>query len=124
MLTIRKEQLRVFEHAAMANFVERMVAHLRRVFPDWAAEMTDDACRAFVRSGVASAASHGITIELHVARYLHVMQALGKDFDQSPEHAWAANILERAELTSLEKLDRLSDGVVYSKEARRIADGF
>jgi hypothetical protein len=122
MLVIREAQLNMLSEARRKAFAIRMVGHLRCVFPEWAQQHTADSLLAFVRHGMARASSYGFEVELDVARYLHVMHALGEKFDQSPEHSWAPALLTSA-LPPSRKMDRLRDATEYELEARRIARG-
>jgi hypothetical protein len=121
-MRIREVQLQLLSNAKRRDFAIRMVDHLRRVFPEWAGPLTSETLLAFVEHGVARASRYGFQVELDVARYLHVMHALGQDFDQSPEHPWAPGLLT-CDLPPDRKMNRLRDAAEYQREARRIALG-
>jgi hypothetical protein len=102
-------------------FEDKMIAHMRRVYPDWTRQLLPEDQLAFVRHGVDRARSYGFETELEIARYLHVMHDLGRAFDESPQHPWAASLLRDAQLTPAEKMDRLRDAAYYQVEARKLA---
>jgi hypothetical protein len=119
MLVIRKEQMKVFSAAGIERFVNRMVQHHQEFFPEWSRNLGTNELEAFVRYGIERAQLYGFQVELDLARYLHVMQALGKRFDESPDYPWAANLLSQ-KLPAQDKMDRLLDAAQYEMEARRI----
>jgi hypothetical protein len=119
-MLIRKEQFEALAAARRSNFENRMVAHLTEAFPEWSHTLGSQKLAAFVHHGVSRALQYGIRTELHVARYLHVMQAMGADFDTSAEFPWARALLLRSDLNAAEKIDRLRDAAEYHLEAERI----
>jgi hypothetical protein len=119
MLTIRADQMAVFRSASMERFVDAMADHLERCFAEWTEPLGRQAVKDFVRHGIERAKAYGFETELEVARYLHAMQALGKEFDQSSEFPWAAKLL-RKKIPASVKMNRLRDAVDYQKEARRM----
>jgi len=92
MIQIRAEQMDALNRHMEEDFVERMTAHLRRFFPEWARMSGEQGVVRTVRLGMERARSYRITAERDVSRYIDVMAALGDDFDKE---AWAAGILNR-----------------------------
>ena len=121
MLAIRNDQIAALERARLVMFEDKMIDHMRRVYPDWIGQVTPEDLRAFVRHGMERARVYGFETELEIARYLHVMHDLGRDFDESRQHPWAAALLNDAQLTAAEKMDRLRDAAYYQVEARKLA---
>ena len=119
MLTLRTDQIAVFSTAARERFVNKMVKHHGDFFPEWSRNLGPDALDAFIRHGIQRANLHGFETELEIARYLHVMQALGPNFDESGEYPWAEKLL-KARLPPQAKMNRLRDATDYEMEARRI----
>jgi hypothetical protein len=119
MLTIRTAQAKAFTEASVEHFVEKMVDHHLRCFPEWSETLGAQELTAFVRHGLDRARFYGFETELDVARYLHAMQALGPNFDES--FPWAAALL-RKKLPARIKMKRLRDAVDFQREARRISD--
>lgn len=123
MLVIRREQIRALSDARVQQFVNRMIRHHQKFFPQWSGSLGDEKLEAFVWHGIKRANQHGFEVELHLARYLHVMQSLGKHFDESPEYPWAHALL-KTNLPVEEKMNRLMDAALYETEARRISSGY
>ncbi|MCK7510893.1 MAG: hypothetical protein MZV70_47025 [Desulfobacterales bacterium] len=61
MLTIRKEQMQAFEHAAMGRFEEEMAAHCREFSPRLCEVVGDDQVRLAVRGAIGRCIGHGFT---------------------------------------------------------------
>ena len=122
MLVIRKQQVAALSASRIAAFEVRMVAHLQRCFPHWSLTLGPERLRAFVGRGMQQANRYGFETELDIARYLHAMQALGEDFDVSPDAPWAAALLNRPGPAAT-KIAALRDAVDYQLEARRIRHG-
>jgi hypothetical protein len=92
MIPIRTEQMDALNRHMEEDFVERMTAHLRRFFPNWARVSGEQGVVRTIRLGIERARSYRITAERDVSRYIDVMAVLGEDFDKE---AWAAGILNR-----------------------------
>ncbi|MFN0101011.1 MAG: hypothetical protein ACKV2U_02855 [Bryobacteraceae bacterium] len=122
MLTIRKAQMDAMASEMAVGFEERMAAYLQGAFSAWCAGMGRAKLREFVRHGMRRAEEYGFQVELDAARYLLAMRELGMEFDESAEHGWAKVLLTKR-MAAGAKMERLEDGVVYQREARRIRDG-
>jgi hypothetical protein len=108
MLTIRKEQMAVFEAAEMNKFVEHMLVHLNKVFPNQCQALGEAKMRETIQHGIKRAAAYGITAERDVCKYIDLMIVFGRDFDVAPECAWAGEILNDKGLRNpTKKMDRL-----------------
>jgi hypothetical protein len=105
MLTIRPEQMTALGQYMAEQFEKRMVAHLRRRFPQQTRGLDDEALRARVHDGIDRAKGHGIVQEDDVRRFLEYQALLGTDFDTSTP--WAASILSDDELAGTEKMNRI-----------------
>src|SRR5262245_9416083 len=103
MLQIRTEQFNTLADVRLSRFEARMVDHLTEAFPDWSKALGAQKLAEFVHHGVTRALQYDIRIELDVARYLHVMQAMGADFDTSGQFPWAQPLLKRSDLEPAEK---------------------
>ena len=108
-----------FSTAATERFVNKMVKHHQKYFPEWSRSLGADELGEFIRHGIERANLHGFETELNIARYLHVMQALGPNFDESGEYPWAERLLNRR-LPPQAKMNHLRDAADYELEARRI----
>lgn len=110
MLKIRKEQIEVFEQAAVRNFEDRMVNHLREFTPRHFRILQETDIRRVVRYGMERAQSHNLTSERSVRLYIEMMFMLGSHFDTDPQAPWAAEILSDRDITDeVARVDRLND---------------
>lgn len=110
MFKIRKEQKEAFGRDAMADFEARALAHLGKHFPTVCEGLGERPVLALIRHAVARAAAHGIDTERGAMTYAHVTLLYGRDFDQDPDCAWAAAILDPAAGTDpAERADLLLD---------------
>jgi hypothetical protein len=105
MLTIRKEQLEVFQMASRKQFQEKMRSHLRKVFVEQTAERSDHDLWAFVEAGIKRAQQYKIVCEDDVQRYLECMMTYGQDFDSNPKLKWASIALRAHNITGTQKMD-------------------
>jgi hypothetical protein len=93
-LLIHKTQIDALTRVGVDEFVERMVAHLERVFPEESAARGKAELSAMIYEGITRAASWRIEREYHICLYLDVMMALGPRFDEDPTIPWARELLE------------------------------
>jgi len=92
-MKLRKEQMDTFSEAARKSFEDRMVAHLREVFPQRSKRLGEPRVRGKIQHGIERAGTYGITSERDVCRYIDVMFAYGWDFDTDSKLPWAGRIL-------------------------------
>lgn len=108
MLTIRKEQVKVFGPISMKSFEDRMVVHLKQVFPDRVSTMQEPALLDTIRHGVQRARTYSIVSERDVCKYIDLAVLYGRDFDQDAALPWAATILQNKSIRKPStKVDRL-----------------
>ena len=93
MLTIRKEQIAALSAAEVRKFIDRVVTHVRKFFPDQVEALGEEKTRENIRYGITRAAAYGISAEREVCRYIDVMFALRRDFDNDPTFGFASEIL-------------------------------
>ncbi len=116
MLQIRPEQMEKFQQAAQRRFEDRMVAHLKKFFPENCGGMPEKDLREFVRHGLARSKAYGITGRRDVCHYLDIMAVFGRDFDVDPRLPWAQEILGKSRLkNATAKVQRLY-GVAMKKQ--------
>ena len=75
------------------RFVESTVEHVRRYFAAQCRALGEKGTREMVLHGLKRAKAHGFTAEADVSKYIDVMFAYGRDFDQDPQLPWASRIL-------------------------------
>jgi hypothetical protein len=109
ILTIRDEQMAVFEVDARRRAFERLREHLRAACPSQTRALRDPQFLAEIEQGVAHAAQYGITAEADVRVFLECRLELGADFDAREDTAWAGEILRDPTLFGSGKADLLAD---------------
>lgn len=75
------------------RFEARMLAHVRKFFPQRCAMLRDAGTMEWIASGIDRAAKYGIKAEVDVCRYIDVMFIFGPEFDADSRFPWAARIL-------------------------------
>jgi hypothetical protein len=113
MLVIRHAQVAAFDEELRRASIDRAVRVLRARFPDACAAKCDDDLRALVRHGIARARSYGVVAERDVLKYLGLMAAFGRDFD---ELEWAAPTLRDAGVDPTVRMQVLFDEARWRAE--------
>lgn len=109
MLVIRRAQMDALARAAREPFVENIIAHLRRVWPEECAAMGEEGLDAFVGHGLARCEQYGVETEYDVGRYCDLMLILTRDFDVDPKIPWAQDILTSPGFDGRMKVDELME---------------
>jgi hypothetical protein len=94
MLTIRSEQLQVFERLLREPFEAQVAEHLREHFPNKCAALKPGGLERFVAYAFDRAIAHGMKTLQEVSKYADLAMKFGKDFDQDPDLPWVREILE------------------------------
>ena len=116
MLTIRAAQLSALARAGDRATHQRAFAHLRNSIPEVCGQMSDEELGAVIAWGHRRARRHGFVGEHDFFRYLNLMFVFGFEFDQNPEHPWAAETLGRSGLAASVKMDLLMDLALLKSE--------
>jgi hypothetical protein len=113
MLTIRKEQITVFEQAALRNFEDQMLEHLKGFTPRHYAILGEPGVRQVIRLGIERAGQYGLTSRGPVRFYIELIFMVGSDFDTDPQLPWAAEILnDSAIVNQMGRADRLYEAAM------------
>jgi len=108
MLTIRKEQIAVFGPLGKKAFEERMLAHIKKVFPEQSESLGEPKLRETIQYGTQRAAAHRIISERDVCKYIDLMVLYGRDFDKDLNLPWAQDILQNQSIRNpSSKIERL-----------------
>jgi hypothetical protein len=108
MLTIRKEQMSVFGPLGEKAFEDRMLAHLKKIFPEQSEALREPKLRETIQYGTQRAADYHITSERDVCKYVDLMILYGRDFDKDSNHPWAQSILQNQAIRNpSSKIERL-----------------
>jgi hypothetical protein len=108
MLTIRKEQMSVFGPLGRKAFEDRVLVHLKKVFPEQSEALGEPKLRETVQYGTQRAAAYRIISERDVCKYIDLMIFYGRDFDKDPSLPWAQSILQNHAIRNpSSKIERL-----------------
>jgi len=120
MLSLRAAQIDALTEPRLADFAERMRAHVCRCFVATTRTMSDEDIREVIRCGLERAQIHGIDGERGICKYINLMFVFGRDFDRDPRLPWAREILAGArvhrDLSTIELLYR--EALVHEAEAQ------
>lgn len=108
MLTIRKEQMAVFGPLGKKAFEDRMLTHLKKVFPEQSESLGEPKLREIIQYGTQRAAAYRIITERDVCKYIDLMIFYGRDFDKDAKLPWAQSILQNQAIRNpSSKIERL-----------------
>jgi hypothetical protein len=108
MLTIRKEQMAAFGPLALKAFEDRVVVHLKKIFPEQSQSLGEPKLRETIEYGTQRAAAYKIISERDVCKYIDLMIVYGRDFDKDPNLPWAQSTLQNQALRNpTSKIERL-----------------
>lgn len=102
-LTIRAAQMQAFDAPAKPPPQDRMLAHLRRVFPERMRALPPAEALALVTAGAATAERHGIQDPKSVTLLTDLVVVKGPGFEDTPAMAWSGAILRSTSIPSEEK---------------------
>lgn len=106
MLVIRDEQMDTLQQHAEADFVRRIMSHLREHQDAEVYRLSDEELRARVEYGIEKARSYRITWEKEVTLFVQLMFSTAPDFDMQ-DNIWVILTDEFEEPN--EKMDYLLD---------------
>lgn len=120
MITIRKRQLTAFEAASYADFHNRLLAHLRRCFPEQCDALGDEGAREVIQQAHIQANSFGLETERDICLFTDLTMMLGRNFADHPELPWAKQILTSRSEGPTQRIERLYDRTL--DELKRAAE--
>jgi hypothetical protein len=110
MLTIRADQMEVFDQRALVEYQWSLLDLLRNGNYPEVDELSDAQVLEVIRSGIVGARRYGVELCYDVTRFVEYMIQYGPDFDSDAETAWAGAILRLPDLSGTEKMDRIDAG--------------
>jgi hypothetical protein len=93
MLTIRKEQLKVFELSAMRTYKRGLILHIHEHFPEHAGYLGDEGLMRIIEHSCTKAKEYNFETERDLCLYTDLCIMLGIGFDTDPQLPWASSIL-------------------------------
>jgi hypothetical protein len=115
MLQIRKEQMAVFEEAALRRFEDEMVVHSRNFSPRLCEVIGDEQLRLALRQAMARAGGYGFSYRGPIRLFIEFMFLFGSTFDTDPQYPWAGKIL-RASDDQMQRAEHLRDKTLDYQE--------
>ncbi len=118
MVVIREQQMEAFARVLMDRFVQRTVEHLLQDLPEETASLGLDRPKLedFVRKGIRQAKNYGIQYDHDLQLYVDCMVTLEPEFDRLP---WAAPILNDGQKSGEEKMDAISEYMLFGLPDRK-----
>lgn len=120
MLTIRIPQLIGLGGDELAQYTERLLAHLRGSYPEDHARLGDEGLRRHIGVAIELGARQRITGEGSVVTLAELLLEFGEAFERSPDQAWARTILEHGRLPGALKVQLLAERLRARAGGRRI----
>jgi len=105
MLVIRTEQVDVLSASMRIKFEQRVIEHLRAVFPDKTKHLPDEKIHSVVRDSIRKAESYGVEYEDDIRRFIEYMVIYGTQLDVREQTQWVGDILRRSDLDGTAKMD-------------------
>ena len=105
MLTIRPEQMLVFEAYSIKRFEDALWEHLSSKHPEKIEELGKERSREIVRQGIEKARQFGVDVERDVAVFVEYMVAVDPRWHELEDWAWASDILADPELDGHAKME-------------------
>jgi len=115
MLIIRKEQMKALSESMHKQFIDRMVLHLKLVFPEQTKQVKN--LHTIIREGIDKARGYNVIAGDDVERFLECMISYGTDFDILPETLWAGEILNRKDIKGSLKMDIIDSYEIFHSES-------
>lgn len=94
----------------MRPFEDEMVAHSRGFSPELCKALGEEGLRVALRRAMARAADHGFNLRGPLRLAIEMMFLFGSDFDEDPQYAWIAGILEGGD-DQMSKAERLHEKI-------------
>ncbi len=107
-MIIREKQMETLATITVRSFEDRMIEHLRGLFPNHAEALSESGLREVIQLGIERAAGYGLTAERVVCHYIDLMFLLGSGFDKDLQVPWAGEILQASAIPDqFQKIDKL-----------------
>jgi hypothetical protein len=104
----------------MEQFVERMANHIAVEFPTRYEEMGHAGTRQFISEALEIGRQHQVVSRGAVAVLIELMLDFGRDFERSPDRAWAKTVMDHPTLPDGAKMGAIRDRMMTRTGGRRI----
>jgi hypothetical protein len=109
MLTIRPEQMAVFRTMAGMQFRDYLLDQLSVAYPAHFDALGEPGVRDLIEFAISTGKTHGIENRGEVAVLCELMLRFGRNFELSPDRAWARKILAKPAIPGDLKVSILSE---------------
>lgn len=106
-MVIRDSQRLALQQSKQDDFVDRLLLHFGKVWPEKVAALGPEA-RTWIAAGVTAGNRYGLQTEQEIARFVNLWFVWGRGFEDAREHRWASIILHDKERKSHVKIHQLS----------------
>ena len=116
MLIIRRQQIEVFEHAALRRFEDEMVVHSKEFTPNLCKVIGEVQLRVALRQAIGRAGTYGFTYQGPIRLFIELMFLCGSDFYNDPQYPALAEILS-ASGDQMQRAEQIYQGILdYQKK--------
>lgn len=121
MFKIRTDHIAAFDVIARDRFLREMVAHLKTSFADELKRVgiNGQAVETYVRDGISDASRRDLSTERNVRCFLEYLLLLSPADGPPSLPEWAESLLAQEDLDEDEKLDYLSEEMLFQQESPR-----
>lgn len=111
MLKVRKQQIEVFEQAALRNFEDEMVAHSKDFSPRLCEVLGEEQLRVALRQAMGRAGAYGFTYRGPLRLCIELMFLCGSAFDTDPQYPAIGEVLNTTG-DQMQRAERIHEGVL------------
>ena len=115
MLIIRKAQMDALNLPFVAEFREHVTEYLYAYYAEKCKEMGPQGIDALIDQGIAKANRYGIEMEEEILDLIEIMFENGANFENTPDMAWAAEVLNDSSATGSQRISRLVAGLEVAR---------
>jgi len=112
-MIIRQEQMDVLKQYVFNSFIARMLVRLRITHPELTGAMSNAELTAFVHASIRKAQMFDVRTEDNLQFFLDFNIICGLDCFDTPSFQWAREVLQNHEIDETEKMNRLSEYLVF-----------
>lgn len=109
MLSIRTEQMKVFEQAASRQFEDEMLAHSKEFSQRLCEVLGDDQLRVALRLAIARATTYGFTYRGPIRLFIEMTFLCGSAFDTDPQYPMFGEVL-RGPGDQMQRAEQIHEG--------------
>lgn len=121
MLVIRQEQIDTLSKGSDDEFVEFLLAHVKKEDPELESKYDDDAIRVMVRTGIDKANHYKITSAKDQSAFVSIMFRIAPNFDGQPD---IKAVLEETHSAAADRLEKLWSPAVPAEVWDKAVDDY